>query len=132
MTHHFERVSMFTRQNSRSVHPWWVYFDFAVTKYIEICDLILIHTHLLTYFSYRSNYTQKKSSSMYENMLVISIKMIYNGENNCMQNICNKWMWYRNLLPNQKKINLWSPTIYLLCVDMIEITNSKLIIKTYF
>ena len=31
------------------------------------------------------------------------IKIISDGENNFKQNICNKWMRYRNILPNDKK-----------------------------
>ena len=58
--------------------------------------------------------------------------MISDGENNFMQNICNRWMRYRNILTKQKISNFGSFTIYLLGVDMIEIANSKLIIKTYF
>ena len=58
--------------------------------------------------------------------------MISDGEIHFMQNICNKLMRYRNILPNQKKISLRSSTIYLLAVDIIEIANPKLIMKTYF
>ena len=61
------------------------------------------------------------------------VKMITDGENNFIKNICNKWMRYRNISPNQKKKStLGSSTIYLLCVNIIEIANSKLIIQTYF
>ena len=55
------------------------------------------------------------------------VKMISDSANNFMQNVCNKWMRYRNILPNHKKnLNLGSSTIYLLIVEMIEISYSKL------
>ena len=41
-------------------------------------------------------------------------------------------MRYKNILPNDKNANLGTSTLYVLGVDMIEIANSKLIIKTYF
>ena len=41
-------------------------------------------------------------------------------------------MRYRNILPNKKNDKLGSSTIHLLDVDVIEIANSKLSIKTYF
>ena len=56
------------------------------------------------------------------------VRIISDGENNFMQNICNTFRRYRNILPNRKN-NLVSSTIYLL-EGMIEIANSKLIIKT--
>ena len=38
---------------------------------------------------------------MYENMFIIK-KMIFNRENNFTQNKSNKWVKYRNVLPNHK------------------------------
>ena len=50
--------------------------------------------------------------------------MIYNGENNFMQNKCNKWIKYRNVLPNHQNADIGSSAIdqwteiYLLGLDM--------------
>ena len=60
------------------------------------------------------------------------VKIIFNRENNFMQNMGNEWIRYRNIFPNQKNSNLGSSRIYLLGVDMIKIADSKLSIKTYF
>ena len=49
-----------------------------------------------------------------------------------MQNKCNKWMRYRNILHSHKIYQLGSSTIHLVGVDMIEIVNSILLIETYF
>ena len=46
--------------------------------------------------------------------------MISDGINNFMQNKCNKWMKYRNILPNHKTANIWSSTVNLDGVDMID------------
>ena len=54
------------------------------------------------------------------------VKIISDGENNFTKNICNDSMRYRNILPNQKNVNLGSSTIYLLSADIVEIANSKL------
>ena len=58
------------------------------------------------------------------------VKMISDEENNCILNICNKLMKYIEIFYLIKK---WgSSPIYLLCVDLIEIANSKLLIKHIF
>ena len=53
------------------------------------------------------------------------VKMVSDGENNFMQNKCNMWMRYRNILPNQFKKNpVWDHLkVYLFGVDIIKITN---------
>ena len=61
-----------------------------------------------------------------------SVKNISDGENHFMQNICNKWMRYRNILPNKNNPVGDQQTIYLLGVVIIEIANLKLTIKKYF
>ena len=58
--------------------------------------------------------------------------MVSDWENNFMENKCNKWMRYRNILPRHKNTNLGLSTIHLVGVDMIKIANSTLIIETYF
>ena len=37
-----------------------------------------------------------------------------------MQNECNKWVKYRNLLPNHKNTNMGSSTFHLHDVDLID------------
>ena len=49
-----------------------------------------------------------------------------------MENECNKWMRYGNILPRHKKYNFGSSTIYLVGEEMIEIANLILIVETYF
>ena len=34
------------------------------------------------------------------------VKIISDGENNCKQNKCSKWVKYRNVLPNHKNANM--------------------------
>ena len=46
--------------------------------------------------------------------------MISDGENNFMQNKCNKWIKYRYLLPNHKNANIRSSTVHLHGVDIID------------
>ena len=46
-------------------------------------------------------------------------KLLSDGENNFTQNKGNKWMKYRNLLPNHKNVNMESSTIHLHGVDLI-------------
>ena len=48
------------------------------------------------------------------------VKMISDGVNNFMQNKCNKWMKYRNLLLNYKNANMGSSTVHLHGVDPID------------
>ena len=51
------------------------------------------------------------------------VKIISDGENNFMQNKCNTWMKYRNVLPNHKNANIWENQqfIYILHgVDLID------------
>ena len=47
------------------------------------------------------------------------VKIISDGENNFMQNKCNQWMKYRNVLPNHKNANTGSSTVHLHGVDLI-------------
>ena len=46
--------------------------------------------------------------------------MVSDGENHFMKNKCNKWMRYKNILPNHKKYQFESSTIHLVGVDMIK------------
>ena len=48
-------------------------------------------------------------------------KIISDGENNFKQNKCNKWMKYRNILPNHKNVNMGSSAVHLHGVDLIDI-----------
>ena len=60
------------------------------------------------------------------------LKIISDGEKGSMQNKCNKWRRYSNILPNKKKYQFGISTIHLIGEDMIEISNSKFIMKTIF
>ena len=57
--------------------------------------------------------------------------MISDGEN-FIQNKCNKWMKYRNLLPIHKNANMGSSSVHLNGVDLMDIANSRLIIAVCF
>ena len=46
--------------------------------------------------------------------------MISNGDNNFMQNKCNKFMKYINVLPNHKKAHMGSFTVHLHGADLID------------
>ena len=48
------------------------------------------------------------------------VKIISDGENNFMQNKCNKWMMNRNVLPNHKNANMGSSTVHLHGVHLID------------
>ena len=54
------------------------------------------------------------------------MKIISDGESNFLQNICNKWVKYRNVLPNHQSANIGSSAfkqtteIHLHGVDMID------------
>ena len=62
---------------------------------------------------YRENNVRiMKTSSMYENMFIIS-KIISGGESNFMQNKSNTWMQYRNVLSRYKNANMGSSTVHL-------------------
>ena len=60
------------------------------------------------------------------------VKMISDEVINFMQNKCNKWMKYRNILPNHKNAHMGSSIVHLheWC-RADRYANSKLIIKTY-
>ena len=59
-------------------------------------------------------------------------KVISSGNNNCIQKL-NKWMKYRNVLPNHKYANMGSPAMHLRGVCKHDrYANSKFITKTYF
>ena len=72
-----------------------------------------------------------KALSMYENKLIISKSVFWQRIILCKIYAISGWgieTFY--LIKNNS--NLGSFTIYLFSVDMIEIANSKLIMKTYF
>ena len=54
------------------------------------------------------------------------VKFIFDGENNCTQNNCNKWVKYKNVLPNLRNVKMGSSSIqqyteiHLHFVDMID------------
>ena len=48
------------------------------------------------------------------------VKIISDGENNFMEYKWNNLMKYRNVLPNHKNDNMWSPTVHLHGVDLID------------
>ena len=48
------------------------------------------------------------------------VKLIFDGKNNFMQNKCNKWIKYRNILPNHKNSNMGSSTVHLHGVGLID------------
>ena len=58
------------------------------------------------------------------------VKMVSDWKNNFMQDKCNKWMRYINILPSHKNTNLESSTIHFVGVDMIEVAHSILIVET--
>ena len=60
-----------------------------------------------------------KWSGRFENTF-IGRKNISQGENNFMQNKCNKWMKYRNVPPKHKNYNMRSFEIYFHGVDMTD------------
>ena len=70
------------------------------------------------------NFLMKTSSSL--------VKMISDGENNFMQNKCNKWIKYRNVLPNYKNANMGSSTVHFTWSTLDSYANSRLITKTHF
>ena len=46
--------------------------------------------------------------------------MVSDEQNNFMQNKCNKWMEYRNVLPNHKNVNMGWSTVHLQGVDLLD------------
>ena len=58
--------------------------------------------------------------------------MISDGENNFMQNKFNKYMKYRNVLPNHKNANMGSSTVHLYDVDLIDMQIQDLLLKSNF
>ena len=103
MAHHFEKVSVFTRQIH--IHYWVYTLIIRWQRTWKLMIEILMLIPLLTYFSYRYNNAKINESIKYVWKPAHSslIKIIFDGDNNFMQNICNKWMRYRNVLPNHKK-----------------------------
>ena len=49
-----------------------------------------------------------------------------------MQNKYNKWMTYRNVLPNHKNVNMRSSTVHLHGVDMIDVQIQNRLYKLIF
>ena len=63
---------------------------------------------------------------IYMNKSSSLVKIISNGMNNFVENKCNKWVKYRNVLPNHKNDNMGSSSIqhyteiHFHFVDMID------------
>ena len=48
------------------------------------------------------------------------VKIISDGVNNFLQNKCNRWMKYRNVLPYHNNANMGRSTVHLRGVDLID------------